>query len=198
MKEENFSPQQSMDIIKSMIDKAKNQFSDDGHLYLLWGWVVLVCSLTQFVLLYFFQYPNHYLVWILTWLAFIYQFIYLYKKKRKEKVKTYANQLLSVVWITFVVMMFLLAFIIVKESGETSYKYVNPVFLILYGMPTMLSGVILQFKPLKIGAIFCWVLALMSQFISYDFQLLLISMAMVVAWIIPGYMMRNKYKQQKS
>src|SRR5215211_1027351 len=108
--EPGFSPQQSLSIIQSMIDTARNKFSDNGYLYLLWGWVVFVCSIAQFVLLNF-HYEYHYMVWMLTWVAFIYQFIYLARKKRKEKVKTYADRLIGFVWMVFVIMMFLFGFL---------------------------------------------------------------------------------------
>ena len=51
MQEENISGKESLAIIESMINKAKNQFSENGHLYLLWGWAVFVCSIAQFILM---------------------------------------------------------------------------------------------------------------------------------------------------
>ena len=53
MQDENITQQQSLVIIESMINKAKNQFSENGFAYLLWGWVILFCSVSQFVLQYF-------------------------------------------------------------------------------------------------------------------------------------------------
>jgi hypothetical protein len=47
--ENDFNPQQSLALIESMINKAKNRFSENGHLYLLWGWTVLLCSIIHFV-----------------------------------------------------------------------------------------------------------------------------------------------------
>jgi len=34
-----------------------------------------------------------------------------------------------------------------------------------------------------------------SLYVPYDYQLLLVPAAMIVAWIIPGYLMRAKYKK---
>ena len=50
------SGEESLAIIHAMINKAKHQFSDNGHLYLLWGWVVLLCSITQFLIINFFYF----------------------------------------------------------------------------------------------------------------------------------------------
>ena len=111
MQEENLSGSQSLELIQSMINRARNQFSENGHLYLVWGWVVLICSIAEFILIHFLDYPQHYLVWMLTWLAVIYQFFYFYKNRKKEKVKTYTGEIVSYVWITFVVLLLLTIFI---------------------------------------------------------------------------------------
>ena len=198
MNEEIFSPEQSLQIIQSMIERAKNRFSENGHLYLLWGWAVLICSLVEFVLLNFVHYEYHYRVWFFMWLPFIYQIFYLRKTKKKEKVKNYTDEIIGFVWVSFVIMMFLFGFLFGRILGEEYYRFINPGFLALYGMPTFLSGIVLRFRPLITGGIFCWFLSVGSVFTGYPYQLLLLSAAMIVAWIIPGYMMQYKFKQQNN
>lgn len=195
MPEEKFTPEQSLELIGQMINKAKNKFGENGHLYLLWGWAILACSLAQFILAYYVKWEHHYMVWFLTWLVFIYQMIYLARQKKREKVKTYTDDIIKIVWITFVVLMFLFGFLFGKLMGEEYYKFFNPGILALYGMPTVLSGAILKFRPLVIGGIFCWILSIISTYISFQYQLLLLSAAVIAAWIIPGYLMRKRFKQ---
>lgn len=135
------------------------------------------------------------MVWFLTWLVFIYQMIYLARQKKREKVKTYTDDIIKIVWITFVVLMFLFGFLFGKLMGEEYYKFFNPGILALYGMPTVLSGAILKFRPLVIGGIVCWILSIISTYIPFQYQLLLLSAAVIAAWIIPGYLMRKRFKQ---
>ena len=195
MTEERFSPEQSLELISSMINKAKGRFSENGHLYLLWGWAVFICSIVQFILISFTDTEQHYMVWISMWLVLIYQMIYLSRQKKKEKVRTYTDDIMAVVWITFVVLMLLFGFLFGSILGPEYYRFINPGFLALYGMPTVLSGSILRFRPLIDGGIGCWVLAILSAFISYEYQLLLLSTAVAIAWIIPGYLLRIRYKK---
>ena len=192
---EQFSPQESFAVIQQMIDTAKNQFSENGHLYLLWGWIVLLCSTSQFLLLTVFHYQYHYMVWMLTWVAFIYQMYYLIREKRREKVKTYTDRIIGFVWISFFILMVLFGGLFGSVLGDSYYKMISPGFLALYGMPTFLSGIILRFKPLVVVGISCWILSIISLYVPYDYQLLLVPAAMIVAWIIPGYLMRAKYKK---
>ena len=193
--EEQFSPQQSFAVIQTMIETAKNQFRETGHLYLLWGWVVFICSVAQFILLSVFHYQYHYMVWTLTWLVFIYQVIYIIRRKRKERVRTYTDNIIGFVWIVFAILMLLFGVVFGIQLGENYYKVISPGFLALYGMPTFLSGIILRFKPLIIGGIGCWLLSILCVYIPYDYQLLLVSVAMLIAWIIPGFKLRAKYKK---
>ena len=158
----NFSPQQSLQLIEGMIKKAQNRFAENGHLYLLWGWVVFVCGILQFVLLHFFNYEHHYRVWTITWIAAIYQIVYIRKNKKQQPAKTYYDELVGYLWVTFAVLFFLMCFIMgrIAETTNKFYLPITPILLALYGMPVFLSGIILRFKPLIIGGISCWVLSL--------------------------------------
>lgn len=195
--ENNFSPQQSLQLIESMINRAKDKFAEDGFMYLVWGWLVLVCSILQFVLLHIVKYPQHYIVWLATIPAFVYQFFYVRKKRRQQTVITYTGYIVGFVWITFVVVMILLGFLVGFLTTGEYYSHIIHILLAVYGMPVFLTGVIIRFKPLIYGGIACWVLCIISTFIPvYDYQFLLIPTAMLLAWIIPGYMLRAKYKSQ--
>jgi uncharacterized membrane protein YfcA len=194
MQEQEFSPHESLHLIESMINKARNRFSENGHLFLLWGWVILLCSIANFISAYFFNsLETLKYIWILIVPTVIYQIIYLARKEKNEKVKTYADEIYNYVWVAFVIMGFVSG-IILGKSGNTSLF--NPVILSLYGMPTFLSGVILQFSPLKIGAFCCWGLAIAAMFIPMEFSFLLLAIAVITAWIVPGYLLRSRYKNQ--
>ena len=194
--EKPFSELESIALIESMINKARNQFSEGGHLYLLWGWVIFICSVGQFVLFNVFHYKYHYSIWFITWLAFFYQMIYMFRQNKKRKVKTYTDTVLGHVWFTFIIAMFLIAFVIGSKLGSETYKVIYPILLSLYGIPSFLSGAILRFRPLVIGGISCWVLALIATFVPAQYHLLLIAAAMIVAWIVPGYLLQSKFKTQ--
>ena len=48
----NFSEKDSLAVIMNMIHSAKADISDESFYYLLWGWLVLIASLTHYTLLY--------------------------------------------------------------------------------------------------------------------------------------------------
>jgi len=195
--ENDFSPQQSLALIESMINRAKDKFAEDGSMYLFWGWLVFACSLFQFILLHIMEYPKHYLVWLATLPAFGYQFFYISKKRKQQTVTTYADYIIGYIWLTFCVVMLLIGFLIGFLTGGDYYYHIIPLLLAVYGVPVFLTGIIVRFRPLVTGGIACWVLCIASTFIkNYDYQFLMLPAAMLAAWIIPGYRLRAKYKSQ--
>ncbi len=191
--EQPLNEQASLLLIESMINKAKNKFSESGTLYLVWGIVIFICSVIQFIAVYFYSYADIYYVWYLTWLVFIYQAFFLARKKKREKVKTYTGDILGYVWICFIICLLLLVFIVLYNKA---YLLVNPAILVAYAIPTFLSGAILKVKPLFLGGIGCWLLAFSTVFIPAEFHILLIALAVLLAWIIPGVYLRKRYLQE--
>ncbi|MEO7046665.1 MAG: hypothetical protein ABI091_15275 [Ferruginibacter sp.] len=180
---------ESLALIASMINKAKNRFSENGLLYLWWGWLIFACCTIQFIVFYFYN-ENAWYIWISTWVMAVFQ-IYIIRKKKKEKqVKTYTEEINGFIWLVFFICLMLSIFIIIYSGN---FKLIYPILLVLYGLPIFLSGVILKFKPLILGSIYCWVLSILSLFISAEFQLLLVAVAVLLAWVIPGYLLRSKY-----
>jgi len=191
--EKEFSANDSIALIEEMINKAKSNFSDDSFLYLLWGWVIFICSVGHFLLLKSGLVKNPEYIWVLTWIAVLVQIFYIFKVEKKKRVKTYTDEIIGYLWMTFGFTMFFITIIL----GYTSnWVTLYPLLLFLYGTPTFLSGVIIKFMPLKIGGISCWILAFVAKFTPNIYILLLLALAVIAAWIIPGYLLKIKFKKQ--
>ena len=119
--EVNMTEAESMQLITSMINKAKNRFNETGILYLLWGWLVLICCIIQFAGLHLFHYNKAYYVWYSTWLLLIYQFFYVAKIRKRRRVKMYTGEIVIYVWITYIIIYALLVFILVYNNAVSSY-----------------------------------------------------------------------------
>jgi hypothetical protein len=193
MENEKLEPVQSLKLIESMINKAKNRFSENGHLYLLWGWVVLICSAGHFAAIRWNLMDRPEWIWGLTWAAFLYQTVYMARQKKKVRVSTYTDEIIKAIWVVFVGCGIILG-IVVSRVGDWVTMY--PLILMLYGVPTILSGTVLRFRPLVAGGIICWILSIVSVFIPFLYNLLMISIAVISAWIIPGYLMKIKFAKE--
>src|SRR5882724_8412128 len=99
MEEESLSPQDSLQLIQSMIDKAKDTVADDSFYFLLWGWLVFAASIIQYILKVIVQTPYHYLAWTLMFAGIIGSALYGAKQDKKRKVKTYVEEVLDYLWL---------------------------------------------------------------------------------------------------
>lgn len=191
---ENQHPQNQLQLIESMIQKARNDFQESGTLYLMWGFVILFCSLVQFTGDYFFR-SDWSLVWMLTWAAVIIQIIILKKQKTKNPTRSYTDEIMAAIWISFFLCMVLVSYILFSHKA---YETILPAVLVMYGIPTFLSGTLLKFNLLKWGAVSCWVLAILCNFTDLIFQILFIGAAVIIAWIIPGLFLRKRFIKEKN
>lgn len=189
--EDNFSPQQSLALIQDMISKTKSNLSENKFYFLLWGWTSFVAIIGQFVLKVIFEYERHYLVWLVTLPAVIITVLYSAKRNKKPPVKTYVGESMSDLWTGVGVSFFILSFIITNSPGGWLNAW--PLFILFYGLGTFVSGRILKFNPLIAGGIFNWVLAIISIFVHFDYQLLLAAGAILTSYIIPGHLL-GQYK----
>jgi hypothetical protein len=195
MTDNQLSPTQSLALIDSMINQARNRFTENGFLYLLWGWLVFASALAHFFLISFTQVPHPEMVWLSCFAAGLVQFIYLSRRSRTQQVKSYSDEILQYVWVTFGVCMTLMSLIVIRY-GNWSLTYA--LTIMLYGVPTFLSGVIMQFRPLKAGGIACWILSAITGYTTGPYILLLIAAAVLIAWVIPGYLLRRKFLHQSN
>lgn len=97
--ENEFSPEESLRVIQSMINKTKNNAANDAFYFLFWGWLTLIICIIQYVLMVWVKYPKHYYAWSLIWVGVIYFVIHSIIKKDKQKVTTYMDESMKFLWI---------------------------------------------------------------------------------------------------
>ena len=195
MTEEKFTPQESLRLIQSMINKTKQNMSDKSIYYLVWGWITFIACTAQFVLKHIYNYEKHYLVWWLIVVGIIFSLWYSYKQEKSQKIKTYVGDSIKYLWIGMGIAYFVLSMILSKYGWD---KIVFPFFIMLYGLGTFISGNIIQFRPLVIGGIIASGLAIGAAYVEYDYQMLFAAAAILLSYIIPAYMLRYKNRHSNS
>lgn len=193
MEEEKFSAEESLQLIQSMIDKTKNTVADDSFYFLLWGWLVFAACFIQFVLKVIVKSPYHYTAWLLMFVGIIFSIIHGRNENKNRKVKTYVEELLNYLWISIFFSYILFGFIFARYGWENCYAF----YMGLYAIGSFVTGRTLKFSPLVWGGIGSWFLAIASTFASYDTNILLSAAAILVSYIIPGYLLKNKYRRMQ-
>lgn len=191
MEEETLSPQQSINLIKSMIDKTKNAAADSSVFFLLWGWVVFIACLLQYFLKNILHYERHYYAWLLTIVGVAGSIYYSSKQNKTAVVKTYISESVEQLWMGVGISFFVLAFVFSKIGYEHSFSF----YMLLYAIGCFVTGRLIKFYPLIWGGIGAWILAILSTYLQYDTNILLTAVSILISYIIPGYLLRIQYKK---
>ncbi len=178
-----------LDLIYEMIENSKTQIRENAFFYLLWGWLVLIASLSHFILMKMGIYKS-FLVWpVLMTAGMVISTIAGIRMGKRAGYRTHIDTaVIYLWWVFFFTIIVILAFAI---SGKIAWEIANVLIIALYGLGTFVSGGILKFKPLIIGGMCCWIIALCIFFIPDEYSLLLVAGSIIIAYLIPGYLLRN-------
>jgi hypothetical protein len=188
LKEEN-----ALELIEKMIQEAKREIHDNGFYYMFWGYLVFVSALIDYYLM-FQQHESHALVWaILMPLGGLVTIIKSKMDAKKQRVVTYVDEVFKHVIIAYAISLFVVCFIMPMNGNHWRSFY--PTIMVLYAFSLYAGGGILKFKPLQYGALMVWLFAIISFFVTYDFQLLCLAAAVMSGFIIPGHLLNRRFHQ---
>lgn len=186
-----FSAEESLQLIRTMIESTKSSISDNSHFFLLWGWTTLVGCLLQYYLMVIVQSPHHYYAWFVTPVALLLHVFFIYKYKGRQAVKTFIDEANRYVWVAIGFSYMALGIVFTRIG----WQYCFPFYILLYAIGTCISGSLLNFKPMKIGGAICMILVAVAPFLAYPYQILLSAFAIFISYIIPGHLLRSRYRR---
>jgi hypothetical protein len=190
--EKHFTPEESLQLITSMIRQTKESVVDNSFYFLFWGWLSFVACMGEFILATVFEYPHHYYIWFLMPVGGIVTGIYQYRHKRKMQVKTVVSDSISHLWTGIGIMFFAIVFINFKIGWH--YAFVQ--YILLYGIGTFITGRIMKFNPLVWGGISNFILAFFAADYNMIYQSLFAAIALLLSYIIPGHMLKAQFKKR--
>lgn len=183
---------ESLHIIKNMIHAAKKDIEDDSFYYLFWGWLVFIASISHFVLLQT-SFNHPYIAWMLMPIGGIISGFYGSKQAKQKKVKTYMDHFLKFLVIAFVISLMIILFSM-NKLGLSSY----PMIMITYATFLFVSGGAIGSKPIMYGGVINWIGSIIAFFVTFQYQLLTLSLAVLFGYITPGYILKRNYKQKSN
>ncbi len=218
------SEQESLHLITEMIQKAKASYHETGVSALLWGSTVFVAGVVTFLQMqYGFKLPFD--IWLLVLLALIPQVIISSKEAKQQTFRSHHQIAVDYIWMIYGTTIFGLViyqifmpsatkhlthdegWIMMKHSihGTSADEPLTPfapsftsVFLLIYALPTLFTGLLTRFRPMIIGASLTYVFFVVSLFTAVKYDMLLASAAALVCWFIPGIILRRKYLKSKA
>lgn len=221
--EKEFSEQESLQLIASMIKKAKGSYHDTGIGSLLWGTVISVASFVSYLRIEY-QFDIGFDIWLLALVAIVPQIFISVREKKNAQVKQYDDDVVNAVWLVFGLTIFGLSFYqfivpgvtgkIIHQEGWDLIKHyndgskpdalmnpfipsLNSIYILVYAIPTMVTGLVKKFKPMTIGAGISYLFFIASCYTNASIDMLLGGFTAIVCWFIPGIILRRKYIAQR-
>ncbi len=192
-KNQKFSAEQSLHLIQSMIEKAKQDVANNSFYLLLWGWLIFIAALLNFGLMKFTHFEQPYLAWNLVWIGAIASIIKGVKDSKKIAVKTFVGETMKVFGISQGILYTGLAFFFGKyDLWAISF----PLYILVYAVTCFFMGALMQFPLLKWTGLLCLPIMVIGVYVSFDWQLLLMALAILISYIIPGHVLSAKEKLQ--
>ncbi|MEX2595414.1 MAG: hypothetical protein WEC59_00685 [Salibacteraceae bacterium] len=179
---ETLEHNESLKIIEEMVQKARFNFSSGSFYFIWWGALLIVAALIQ-----------HFYAGDLNWIGWpvagvvggIGSAIY-GAKMQKTGPMMHLDRVYSAIWITFfITLIFMLVALVPKGIDPNGY------IMIIAGFPTLLTGIVLKFKPLQYGGVAFWVLGLVSIFVFPESSSLIYAFSMLAGYVIPGFIMKS-------
>lgn len=196
MEEKQLTGQESLALINQMISKAKNEITDTGFGWILWGAMIFLASITTYIVIEFDLNVNLFIGWNIFGLIAIPIMAYnLIRNRKKVKTRTYVDELLHLFDIGFTVCIFLIILSMnISVSPNEGFGY----FLMVYGFLMLIQGGAIRFRPLVIGALINWAGSLAIFFNKeFKYDMLITAAAVFIGYIIPGLMLRKQYRKRR-
>ncbi len=182
-------------LIKQMMLDSRRVIADNGWHYTFWGVVVTITLTANYIMaLQNVPMKNAGLMWFITMVsAAIIDGIIGRRESRKRRVKTFAGQLLSSLWLASGISMFMLGFI-GTLTGAYNPIYICSLISIVLGVAYFTSGSIQQIKWLKMLSLGWWAGAAYTFVFPSVHTLLIFAIMMVCFQVIPGMILYKRWK----
>src|ERR1700722_3687333 len=144
--ENELSPVESLKMISEVIGKTKENIRLHSFPFLLWGWLIAIASLLFFVLRSYTHFKLYFLPFPILVIAGIGLTINYYRQSAAYE--TYLSYYLKKLWLVLGVSFILVVFINVTH-GALPFTYT----ILIAGIGTLASGLVLRFTPLVVGGV---------------------------------------------
>lgn len=203
--ENRFSEQDGLRVINEMIIQARGNFQRGaGNSLIFWGYVIAGISLLCFILPKMFPIGHSVnWLWALTFPLFVGHMFYLRRKDRKALVITHLDKIVGAIWLAMAVTsgLFIGAvfFVAISLSSNIPFIFITPMMMIFSGSSLYITARVYRFTPYVYGAFAFWggaVLCMLHFFFfeGIDLEFIILSLAMIFGFIIPGHILNKTAK----
>lgn len=188
MDNKNFNADQSIELIQRMIrDTRRNLSSGSSNLFILWGYLLAATAVGIFLLLTFTESRAWQWLWLpaLGWLL-----MWISREKKPEgEVRTFVDRVIGNVWTVMGLSAWFVSMLALFMPMRLPILFI---ILLIMGMGTTVTGLIIRFTPTAVGGVAAIILAPFTLIAGDMWQPLLFIAGFVVMMIVPGHILNYK------
>jgi len=195
MEKNNLTPEESFSIITNAITSLKTNYKDNAKSFLLWGWMLTFASISNFIIIVILKQQEAWQLMgplsLANWFVFcLVTFIILFFMDRKinktKKVYSLLEDYIKKLWIVYAVTMFTAIFLCIKLQLVPP-----PILLLITGLATTVTGLLIKFRPLIFGGIAFFVFSIAATFVTNEYLSLIVGASIICGYLIPGYLLKS-------
>ena len=196
------TPEESFSIINKAISNYKKNYKENSKTFLLWGWILTLACFSNFIILQILQSKDALEQTVGNWeltglfimgnwavfmvIGFIIKFFMLRKINKDKKVFSYLESNIKNLWKVTAASFFVATLICIKLE-------ITPpaIMLLIAGISTTTSGLLIKFRPLTIGGIAFFIFSIAATFATDEYLALIVGLAIICGYLIPGYLLKS-------
>ena len=173
-----------LNLIRETINKTKDQIRPLSVNFIFWGILITLMSVIHYLFPSTIQMNPYSSLVFWTIFPLIGMAITIYYNKKiidNRGFETHLSRVLKIIWVVFNISWLIIVFnsFIIKQNPALN-------ILFLLGMTTLITGLIIRYKPVSLGGVFLMILYLFFS-INPDFPIFIINiLGMLFGMVIPG------------
>jgi len=187
-----------LSFIKKVMEDSRQVTVDNGKYYILWGVLVSVTLLTNYSMMCFEVSKGYFygIIWMVMMVVGIAaSSIMKSRDLKKAKVHTFSGKVISSIWISAGIVMFIIAFI-GPAFKVYDYSYISALISLVLGIAYYVSGEIQQIKWLQLLSIGWWAGGIALFAVPGIHSYLIFGLMIIFLQTIPGFILYNKWKEE--
>ena len=202
MENNKLTPEESFIIINKAISNFKMNYKEGAKVFLLWGWILLLASFSSFIILRILSTKEAHELTAGNWelkgvislgnwfvfaiIGFIFMFFMNRKTNKDKKVYSHLDAYFKSLWTVTAASFFIATILCVKLQIDPP-----AIMLLIAGIATTTSGLLIKFKPVTIGGMAFFVFSIAASFVSNEYVALIVAGAIICGYLIPGYLLKS-------
>ena len=191
MENKNLTEKESLEIISRMIQNTQNNLEkSSGVPFLIWGYITVI--VTAIIGVGYTQIEDYrwnflwFLIPIVGWVTNI-----VYNRRNESQVKTYIDTVINKLWLTISAVSIIVSMLTFIKSIPVLF-----IMLIIMGIGTITTGLIIKFKPITVGGIISVLLSIAQLYYSDSFySVVIFASAFIFTMIIPGHILNHRARK---